>query len=79
VPFDAKRIKLAMNEEAVKENTKSDNKSDCMPSTSKAASLIKVIETPEVRDSPESPFEDIVSESDEDVLHIDLDAVIPDD
>lgn len=75
VPFEnpAKRAKLAENDPS-KEPVASHSKDIPAKSHPPKIEIPKVTSIPEVRDSPESPFEDIMSDSDEEVLRIDLEA-----
>lgn len=69
----AKRAKLAESNASPKESDSIENDEVSIINFPPKAETLKPINAPEVRDSPESPFEDIVSDSDEDVLQIDLD------
>ena len=70
----AKRAKLAESNASPKESDSIENDEVSLINLPPKAAPSKPINDPEVRDSPESPFEDIVSDSDEEVLQIDLDA-----
>ena len=70
----AKRAKLAESNASPKESDSIENDEVSSINLPPKAAPSKPINDPEVRDSPESPFEDIVSDSDEEVLQIDLDA-----
>lgn len=70
----AKRTKLAESNASPKESDSMENDEVSIINFPPKAETSKPINVPEVRDSPESPFEDIVSDSDEEILQINLDA-----
>ena len=74
VPFPnpAKRTKLLDSEEPPAKVNKTLSKDVPVAVQPPKAAANKSTVVEEVRDSPESPFEDIVSDSDEDILRIDL-------